>query len=146
MLKSLTARLFDEQASFPAYLWLTYQAYLTLPYQAYCMLLRQAFIYSDVAQPYLTLGRHTAACLSALLWLPSPLICGLMNRLTACFLGWPIAAYLPALLWLTGLVICGLSARLIMAHLPGSLLLTAGLLPLTGLVICGLLARLIVTH
>jgi hypothetical protein len=127
MLKSLTARLFDEQASFPAYLWLTYQAYLTLPYQAYCMLLRQAFIYSDVAQPYLTLGRHTAACLSALLWLPSPLIFGLMNRLT-------------------GLVICGLSARLIMAHLPGSLLLTAGLLPLTGLVICGLLARLIVTH
>jgi uncharacterized membrane protein YhdT len=65
------------------------------------------------------------------------LICGLLIRLTACFLGWLIAAYLPALLWLTGLVICGLSARLIMAYLPGSLLLIAGFLPLTGLVICG---------
>jgi hypothetical protein len=76
------------------------------------------------------LGWLTDACLSALLWLPSPLICGLLIRLTAYFLGWLIAAYLPALLWLTGLVICGLPARLIMAYLPGSLLLIAGFLPL----------------
>ena len=72
------------------------------------------------------------------------LICGLLIRLTACFLGWLIAAYLPALLWLTGLVICSLLGRLIIDYLPGSLLLTAGLLPLAGLVICGLLVRLIV--
>jgi len=93
------------------------------------------------------LGWLTAACLPALLlWLPSLLLCGFLIRLTACLLGWLIAAYLPALLWLTGLVICGLSARLIMAYLPGSLLLIAGFLPLTGLVICGLLARLTITH
>jgi hypothetical protein len=37
-------------------------------------------------------------------------------------------------------------ARLIKAYLPGSLLLTAGLLPLIGLAYCGLLAWLFAAH
>jgi hypothetical protein len=86
------------------------------------------------------------------LWLTGLVICGLLVRLIgqayyglyACFFVAfcrLIAAYWSGLLWLTGLVICGLLVWLIMAYLPGSLLLTAGLLPLIGLAYYGLLWR-----
>jgi len=49
------------------------------------------------------LGWLTNACLSALLWLPVPLICGFLIRLTA--------ACLSALLWLPAPLICNLLIR-----------------------------------
>jgi hypothetical protein len=69
------------------------------------------------------LGWLTAACLSALLWLPSPLNCGLLIRLTARFLGWLTAACLSALLWLTRPLICGLLLLADLCGLPGPSLL-----------------------
>ena len=61
------------------------------------------------------------ASLSALLWLPAPLICGLLIRLTACFLGRLTVACLSALLWLPSPLICGLLIRLTMVTMGGDL-------------------------
>ena len=73
--------------------------------RAYCMLLRQAYCRLFVS----------------LLWLPSLLLCGLLIRIAACFLGRLAAACLSALQRLLSPLICG---SLLLADLCGLLGLT----------------------